>query len=96
MSSVTVAAALTYAGYAATAYTLYNAATSSGKSGGGGAALQSPTAPPASQAAKTPEANVFKAARGGSIGTGDPTLLSGPGGVDNSSLTLGKATLLGS
>lgn len=95
MSAVTAAAMMTYAGYAATAYTLFNAVSGAGKSGQ--PAVQAPTAPPVSQAAQTPEQNVFKGKRQGMPGGGaDPTLLSGAGGVDSGSLTLGKATLLGS
>lgn len=52
--------------------------------------VASPTAPPTSQAAKTPNVNIFKKKLSAA---GDPTQTSGPGGV--TSLSLGKATVLG-
>lgn len=58
----------------------------------GAQGVASPSGPPASQAALTPTANVFKKKL---AGLGDPTMLTGPGGVDSGSLTLGKSTILG-
>lgn len=55
--------------------------------------IPSPVAPPPGQASQTPEQSIFKKAL---RGMGDPTALTGPGGVSNTSLTLGKATVLGS
>lgn len=57
-----------------------------------------PQAPVASQAALTPEQGTVKRnIRGVGSGAGaDPTLLTGPGGVPNDLLTLGRSTLLGS
>jgi len=49
------------------------------------------TAPPASQAAKTPSQATFKNA----MPSGDPTALTGPGGIPADKLLLGKATVLG-
>lgn len=56
-------------------------------------AIQAPTAPP--QAAKTPDQGVLKRKIAAAFGAGDPTALTGPGGVSNDSLTLGKSTVLG-
>lgn len=53
-------------------------------------AIGSPSAMPASQAAKTPAPNIFKKKLGA---LGDPTKASGVGGVTD--LSLGKATVLG-
>lgn len=53
-------------------------------------AIGSPSAVPASQAAKTPAPNIFKKKLGA---MGDPTKASGVGGVTD--LSLGKATVLG-
>lgn len=53
-------------------------------------AMGTPAAPP--QAASAPEQNVLKKK---GLPAGDPTLLTGPGGVPESLLTLGRSTLLG-
>lgn len=74
-----------------------------GGGGGKGAETPAPTAPEkAPQASKTPTTDVFRqnntpsaAARAGLGATPSDTMLTGPGGVDNSSLNLGKNTLLG-
>lgn len=58
----------------------------------GQANVQAPVAPPASQAAITPDQPAFKKG----VATGDPTLLTGPQGVPDDKLTLGKPTILGS
>lgn len=55
--------------------------------------LMAPPTGASSQAAKTPSPNVFKKKM---ASLGDPTILTGAGGVPNSSLTLGRATVLGS
>lgn len=55
--------------------------------------LMAPPTASKSQAAKTPSPNVFKKKM---ASLGDPTILTGAGGVPNSSLTLGRATVLGS
>jgi hypothetical protein len=62
------------------------------------AITQLATPPPESQASKTPAQSSYKkmVPGGGLPGGGDPTLLTGPGGVNSDTLTLGKATLLGS
>ena len=54
-------------------------------------AIAPPAPPPAGQASQTPEQSIFKKAL---RGAGDPTMLTGSGGV--SSMSLGKATVLGS
>ena len=59
-----------------------------------------PIAPPESQAAKLPDAqNTVKALGGSGQAGGAPgvaqTFLTGPGGIDQGSLLLGKTTLLG-
>lgn len=66
-----------------------------GEKGGSPPKVEAPAAPPAPQADKTPEQNVFKKKIGG-VSPGDPTVLAGPGGVPNDKLLLGKSTLLGS
>lgn len=64
-------------------------------------AVQAPTPPPALQAAKAPAAAVFKRKNAAMAGPGGPlsgnagTLLTGPSGVDPTSTSLGKSTLLG-
>lgn len=62
--------------------------------GGAGAAPQvvTPQAPKQAQAAKLPDQSVFKKAMGGG---GDPTVLTGPQGIPDDKLLLGKSTVLG-
>lgn len=74
-----------------------------GGSAKGGQAVQQATAPEKPpQASKTPTTDVFRqnntpsaAARAGMGATPSDTMLTGPSGVDNSTLNLGKNTLLG-
>lgn len=63
-----------------------------GKSGGSqqASAPQKPVAPP--QAAKVPEQATYKK---GMAAVSDPTALTGPGGIPNDKLYLGKSTVLG-
>jgi len=58
----------------------------------GAQGVASPSGPPVSQAALTPAQNLFKKKL---AGLGDPTMLTGSGGVDSGSLSLGRATILG-
>lgn len=54
--------------------------------------VAAPQAPKQAQAAKLPDQNVFKKAMGGG---GDPTVLTGPQGIPDDKLLLGKSTVLG-
>lgn len=56
--------------------------------------IAAPTAPPASQAAKTPDQAVFKKGLAGGA-SNDSTALTGAGGVALDNTQLGKATVLG-
>lgn len=61
-------------------------------------ALQKPTEPALPQEAKAPDAGVLKRQTQQALmpgGTTNSTLLTGPQGIDSSSLTLGKNALLG-
>ncbi|MET3122618.1 hypothetical protein AAKU67_002220 [Oxalobacteraceae bacterium GrIS 2.11] len=63
--------------------------------------IAAPSAPPPTpQAAQAPNSNMISASLGGGLGASTPgvaqTLLTGGGGVDPSTLNLGKNTLLGS
>ena len=58
-------------------------------------AIQPPTPAPEAQVAKAPTQQATKKAMQGVAGL-DPTALTGPLGVGNDKLTLGKATVLGS
>lgn len=54
------------------------------------------TPPPPAQEAKAPDGNVQMRKRSSSPGAlAAPTLLTGPSGIDNSQLRLGKSSLLG-
>jgi len=53
--------------------------------------VEAPTAPPASETGLTPTAAQLKARKK----VGDPTALTGPGGIPFGDLTLGRATILG-
>lgn len=60
--------------------------------------VQAPSAPPAPQAAKTPDQAVMRQGSGNgaaSVGSAGSTLLTGGMGVSPSLLSLGKNTLLG-
>lgn len=80
---------------------LAGAAKLAGAAGDGGqsqaASLPMPSEPPASLAAQVGTQNMFKAIRGagGALGSNDPTALTGPGGIHNRYLSLGKPTVLG-
>jgi hypothetical protein len=89
---ITLATVASYASIAAAAYSVIGGLTQKGPKGP--EAPGAPQKPP--EAAKAPDANVFKdknmqAARAGN----SSTMLAGLGGVPSSTLNLGRNTLLG-
>lgn len=97
---VTAATVATYATAAAAGLSAVASvkSMSAGKGGAGAPAVQEAITPP--QAAKNPEIDPLKkknanAAAVGPLAGPSSTMLTGVGGVDPSSLSLGKTTLLG-
>lgn len=74
------------------AFSIYGALSQGGGNDQPAVVPPKPVKPP--QAAKVPEQAVYKKGMAGA-GAGDPTALTGPGGIPSDKLYLGKSTVLG-